>query len=191
MFQKVDKAHLAKQRSSKGASSSTRYLRVKPTQMHPKVKQQKSQADQQETIGRIGRSRPAQQFIAQPIARLNAKPLPVSLPTPFGRPIQSNHYEQQPLRAALATSGAPRRSEDTADGQLRRELILLAFIEGVAGAIARSPSTQDPGPAFFASDRTGDQRRLFRAAQVLEYRDAGKTFIEIEGADPQRPQQQH
>src|SRR5262245_55315736 len=102
MFQKVDKAHLAKQTSGKGASSSTRYLRIKPTQMHPKIKKQKSQADQQKTIGRIGRSRPAQQFIAQPIARLNAKPLPVSLPTLFRRPVQSNHYEQQPLGATLA-----------------------------------------------------------------------------------------
>ena len=71
MFQKVDKAHLAKQRSSKGAFSSTSYLRVKPTQMHPKVEQQKSKADQHEAIGRIGRSRPTQQFIAQPVARLD------------------------------------------------------------------------------------------------------------------------
>jgi hypothetical protein len=32
---------------------------------------------------------------------------------------------------------------------------------------------------------------LLATAQVLEYRDAGKTFIEIEDSDPQRPQQQH
>src|SRR4030095_12318915 len=142
MFQKVDKARLAKQSSSKGASSSTRYLRVKPTQMHPKVKQQKSQADQQETIGRIWRSRPAAQFIPQPIARLNAKPLPVSLPTLFRRPVESNHYEQQPLRATLATFSTPRRGEGAADGQLRREFILLTFIEGVLSAITTSPLTQ-------------------------------------------------
>src|SRR5262245_66100662 len=79
MFQKVDKAHLAKQRSSKGAFSSTSYLRVKPTQMHPKVEQQKSKTDQHEAIGRIGRSRPTQQFIAHLVARLDAKPSSVSL----------------------------------------------------------------------------------------------------------------
>src|SRR5215510_6143229 len=190
MFQKVDKAHLAKQRSSKGASSSTRYLRVKPTQMHPKVEQQKSKADQREAIGRIGRSRPAQQFIAQPVARLDAKPFSVSLPTPVRSPVQSNHYEQQPLRATLASFGAPRRGEDTADGQSRREFILLTFIEGVLSAITTSPLTQSPRPTFFASDRTSDQRGLFRAAQILQHRDAGKTFVEIEDADPQRPQQQ-
>src|SRR5215469_16183218 len=109
--------------------------------MHPQVEQQKSQADQHEAIGGIGRSRPAQQFVAQPIARLDAKTLPVSLPTPLRRPVQSNHYKQQPLRATLATLSAPRRGEDTADGQLRPELILLAFIEGVASAITRSTST--------------------------------------------------
>src|SRR5262245_8957552 len=195
MFQKVDKAHLAKQRSGKGASSSTRYLRVKPTQMHPKVEQQKSQADQQETIGRIWRSRPAQQFIAKPIARLDAKSLPVSLPTLFRRPVQNNHYEQQPLRTTLAMFTALKNGENTANDQLRRELFPPAFppafIESVAGAITRSPSAQSPGPAFFASDRTGDQRRLLATAQVLEHRDAGKTFIEIEDSDPQRPQQEH
>src|SRR5499427_2096750 len=158
--------------------------------MHPQVEQQKSQADQHEAIGGIGRSRPAQQFVAQPIARLDAKTLPVSLPTPLRRPVQSNHYKQQPLRATLATLSAPRRGEDTADGQLRPELLLLAFIEGVASAITRSPSAQSPGPAFFASDRTGDQSSLLAAAQILEHRDAGKTFVEIEDSDPQRPQQQ-
>src|SRR6266508_4174399 len=137
MFQKVEKAHLAKQKWSKGASSSMRHLRVKPTQMHPKVEQQKSQADQHEAIGGIGRSRPAQQFIAKAIARLNAKPLPVSLPTLFRSPVQSNHYKHQPLGATLATSGAPRRGEDTADGQLRPELLLLAFIED--GVSCRDP----------------------------------------------------
>src|SRR5215470_10439444 len=106
MFQKVDKAHLAKQRSNKGASSSTSYLRVKPTQMHPKVEQQKSKADQREAIGCIWRSRPTQQFIAQPVARLDAKPFSVSLPTLFRSPVQSNHYEQQPLGATLASFGA-------------------------------------------------------------------------------------
>ncbi len=190
MFQKVEKAHLAKQKWSKGASSSMRHLRVKPTQMHPKVEQQKSQADQHEAIGGIGRSRPAQQFIAKAIARLNAKPLPVSLPTLFRSPVQSNHYKHQPLGATLATSGAPRRGEDTADGQLRPELLLLAFIEDVLSAITRSPSTQSSGSAFLASDRTSDQRGLLAAAQVLEYRDAGKTFVEVEDANPQRPQQQ-
>src|SRR5215475_1487457 len=114
MFQKVDKARLAKQRSSKGAFSSTRYLRVKPTQMRPKVERQKSKADQHEAIGRIGRSRPTQQFIPQPVARLDAKPFSVSLPTPFRHPVQSNHYEQQPLGATLASFGAPRRGEDAA-----------------------------------------------------------------------------
>src|SRR6266545_2548811 len=190
MFQKVEKAHLAKQKWSKGASSSMRHLRVKPTQMHPKVEQQKSQADQHEAIGGIGRSRPAQQFIAKAIARLNAKPLPVSLPTLFRSPVQGNHYKHQPLGATLATSGAPRRGEDTADGQLRPELLLLAFIEDVLSAITRSPSTQSSGSAFLASDRTSDQRGLLAAAQVLEYRDAGKTFVEVEDANPQRPQQQ-
>src|SRR5262249_39780693 len=190
MFQKIEKARLAKQRRGKGASSAMRYLRVKPTQMHPQVEQQKPQTDQHKAIGRIGRSRPAQLFIAQPIARLDAKPLSVSLPTPLRRPVQSNHYKQQPLRATLATFSAPRRGEDTADGQLRPELLLLAFIEGVLSAITRSPSTQGSGSAFFAADRTGDQRSLFRAAQVLEDRDAGKTFIKIEDANPQRPQQQ-
>src|SRR6266540_1840859 len=190
MFQKVEKAHLAKQKWSKGASSSMRHLRVKPTQMHPKVEQQKSQADQHEAIGGIGRSRPAQQFIAKAIARLNAKPLPVSLPTLFRSPVQSNHYKHQPLGATLATSGAPRRGEDTADGQLRPELLLLAFIEDVLSAITHSPSTQSSGSAFLASDRTSDQRGLLAAAQVLEYRDAGKTFVEVEDANPQRPQQQ-
>src|SRR6516225_2149390 len=159
--------------------------------MHPQVEQQKSQADQRKAIGRIGRSRPAQQFVAQPIARLDAKPLPVSLPTPLRRPVQRNHDKQQPLPATLATLSAPRRGEDTADGQLRPELIFLAFIEGVLSAITRSPSTQSSGSAFLAPDRTGDQRRLLAAAQVLERRDAGKTFIEIEGANPQRPPQQH
>ena len=85
MFQKVEKARLAKQRWRKGAPSSTRHLRIKPTQMHPQVEQQKPQADQREAIGGIGRSRPAQQFVAQTIARLDAEPLPVSLPTPFRR----------------------------------------------------------------------------------------------------------
>src|SRR6266545_3716865 len=167
MFQKVEKAHLAKQKWSKGASSSMRHLRVKPTQMHPKVEQKKSHADQHEAIGGIGRSRPAQQFIAKAIARLNAKPLPVSLPTLFRSPVQSNHYKHQPLGATLATSGAPRRGEDTADGQLRPELLLLAFIEDVLSAITRSPSTQSSGSAFLASDRTSDQRGLKGGTRAL------------------------
>ena len=166
MFQKVDKAHLAKQRSSKGAFSSTSYLRVKPTQMHPKVEQQKSKADQHEAIGRIVRSRPTQQFIAQPVARLDAKPFSVSLPTPFRSPVQSNHYEQQPLGATLASFGAPRRGEDTADGQSRREFILLSFIEGVLSAITTSPLTQSSRPTFFASDRTSDQRGFSSGANT-------------------------
>ncbi len=161
MFQKVDKAHLTKQRWRKGASSSTRYLRVKPTQMYPKIEQQKSQPDQQETISGIGRGRPTQQFIAQPIARLNTKSLSVSLPTLFRRPIESNHYEQQPLRAALATFGAPRRSEDAADSQLRRKLILLALIEGVAGAVTRWPSTGKPWFRLFC---LGSDRRSKKVA---------------------------
>jgi len=124
--------------------------------MHPQVKQQKSQADQRKAIGRIWRSRPAQQFVAQPIARLDAKTLPVSLPTPLRRPVQSNRYKQQPLRATLATLSAPRRGEDTADGQLRPELLLLAFIEGVASAITRSPST---GRLWFRLFCLGSDRR--------------------------------
>src|SRR6266542_488110 len=159
--------------------------------MRPNVEQQKSNADQHKAISRIGRSRPAQQFIAQQIARLDTKPPLVSVPTPFRRPVQSDHYKQQPIRTTLAAFSAPRRGEDMADGQLRRELILLAFIEGVAGAITRSPSAQSPGPTFFAADRTGDQRRLLASAQVFERRDAGKTFIEIEDSDPQPSQQQH
>src|SRR5215475_11293078 len=98
MLQKVEKAHLAKQRWRKGASSSMRLLRVKPAKMHPQIEQQKPQADQQEAIGRTGRSRPAQLLIAQAITCLDAKSLPVSLSTPFRCPVQSNHYEQQPLR---------------------------------------------------------------------------------------------
>src|SRR5215469_17860381 len=118
-----------------------RHLRIKPTQMHPQVEQQKPQADQDKAIGGIGRSRPSQQFVAQSIARLDAEPLPVFLPAAFWRPVQSDHDKQQPLRATLATFSAPRRGEDTADGQLRPELLLLAFIEGVASAITRSTST--------------------------------------------------
>jgi hypothetical protein len=94
----------------------------------------------------------------------NAKPLPVSLPTLFRRPVQSNHYEQQPLRATLAKSSAPRCGEDAADGQLRLKLLLLAFIECVAGAITRSPSAQSPGSTFFSSL---EKWRLFRRI-VLE-----------------------
>src|SRR5262249_48132902 len=108
----------------------------------------------------------------------------------FRCPVQSNHYEQQPLRAALATFGAPRRGEDTADGQLRLELILLAFIESIFSAITRSLLTQSPRSLFFASDRTGDQRRLLAATQIFEHWGAGKTFIEIERANPQRLPQQ-
>src|SRR5215813_1524563 len=107
-----------------------------------------------------------------------------------GARVQSDHDEQQPLCAALATLSAPRRGEDTADGQLRREFILLTFMEGVLSAITRSPSTQSSGPTCFASDRTGDQRSLLATAQILERRDAGKTFLEREDADPQRVQQQ-
>jgi hypothetical protein len=66
---------------------------------------------------------------------------------------------------------------------------IFAFIERVAGTITCSPSTQGPGPALFAPDRTGDQRRSLAATQILQYRDARKTFIEIEDANPQRPQQ--
>src|SRR5215510_14706325 len=116
-----------------------RHLRVEPTQMYPKIEQQEPKADQQEAIGGVGRSRPAQQFIAKAIARLDAKPLPVSLPALFWCPVQSNHYEQQPFGATLATPGAPRRGEDAADGQSRREFILLTFIEGVLSAITTSP----------------------------------------------------
>src|SRR5215468_10180406 len=167
-----------------------RHLRVEPTQMYPKIEQQESKADQQEAIGGVGRSRPAQQFIAKAIARLDAKPLPVSLPALFWCPVQSDHYKQQPLCTTLATFGAPRRSEDTADGQLRPKLLFLTLIEGVIDRITLSPPTQSLGPAFFASDRTGDQRWLLASPQILQYRDARKTFIEIEDADPQPSQQQ-
>src|SRR5678816_4950045 len=115
-----------------------RHLCVNPTQMHPQVEQHKA-------ICGIRRSRPAQLLIAQAIARLNAKPLPVSLPTPFRLPVQSNQDEQQPPRATLVTFGASRHAEDTADGQLRPELILPAFIEAVVCAITRSPAAQSPG----------------------------------------------
>jgi hypothetical protein len=53
VFQKVEKARLAKQRWSKDASSSMRHLRVKPTQMLPKIEQQKTQADQRKAIGGV------------------------------------------------------------------------------------------------------------------------------------------
>src|SRR5262249_8061976 len=108
-----------------------------------------------------------------------------------GARVQSNHDEQQPLRATLATFRAPRRGEDTTDSQSRCELLLLAFIESVLRAITRSPSTQSPTSAFFAADRTGDQRGLLAAAQILEDRDPGKPFIEIERANPQPAQQQY
>src|SRR6266511_418925 len=103
MFQKVEKAHLAKQKWSKGASSSMRHLRVKPTQMHPKVEQQKSQADQHEAIGGIGRSRPAQQFIAKAIARHNAL-VPPFLPR-IGQAIKEGCWQ----RRKYLSTGTPEK----------------------------------------------------------------------------------
>src|SRR5262245_46244426 len=52
------------------------------------------------------------------------------------------------------------------------KLLFLTLIEGVTGRITLSPPTQSPGPAFFASDRTGDQRWLLASPQILQYRDA-------------------
>src|SRR5262245_31446693 len=106
-----------------------------------------------------------------------------------GARVQSDPDEQQPLCAALAALSTPRRGEDTADGQLRPEFILLTFMEGVLSAITTSPLTQSPRPPCFAADRTGDQGSLLAAAQILEHRDAGEALVEREDANSHRPQQ--
>src|SRR5262249_12102926 len=81
--------------------------------------------------GDVARAPPC---LAPAIARLDAEPLPGSLPTPFRRPGQSHPSPHPPFRAALATVPAPSRGEDTADGRLRPDLLLLAFLEGVLRA---------------------------------------------------------
>src|SRR5215813_2664397 len=157
--------------------------------MHPKVEQEKTQTDQQEAIRRIGRGRPTQRFVFQAIAGLNPESFAVSLPTLLRTPVQVNHHKQQPFGATLASFGTPSRREHAAQGDLRRKLFVLTFIESVLGAITLPSLTQRPRPSFFAAYRTRNQRGLLATAQILENRDAGKTFVEIENTDhqPTRP----
>src|SRR5215510_2071230 len=116
--------------------------------MHPKIEQEKTQTDQQKAIGRIGRGRPAQGFVFHAIARLNAEPFSVSLPTLLRTPVKVNHHEQQPFGATLASFGTPSRREHATQGDLRCKLFVLAFIESVLGAITLPSLTQRPRPSF-------------------------------------------
>ncbi len=127
-------------------------------------------------------------FYGLRLPHLDSEPASISLPAFFRRPVELNHYKEQPLGATLVSLGALCGCEDAADSQCRREFFGCSLVELVLGSITLSPLAQGSRSTLFAAYRTRDQRWLVAAAQILVDRDAGKTFVEIEATDLQSAQ---
>src|SRR5215510_7111352 len=112
-----------------GTSPSTRHLRIEPTQMSPAMEQKKSRPIRTKRSAGLGEVARAERLVGQAIARFDAEPFPGSMPTLFWRPIQVNPHNQHPFGATLASFGASSGSENTAPSDLRRNLLVLTFIE--------------------------------------------------------------